>query len=187
MTRRHLEDLKMKRRLFGLPAPCLRLLPGLLGPRRPFVSSRSCLLFLSFPWSLLSTSLSNLALLSLPNRPCPPCVAQPPDPFTPVAVGSFPLWASAPALWPEQHPGAGLGSRPTPRSLSTGPSPSNPDAHPLAPSRTVQDQRGLVCAPSLPWSPKKIFSPERRGCGPRGVWPYKCGDRGRRTRVEKKS
>lgn len=177
----------MKRRLFRAPHPMPTPPSWPAWPPPAF-----CFLRVVPPFSLLSLvspfhfTLSTLVLF-LPNRPCPPCVSQPPHPFTPVAVGSFPLWASAPALWPAHHPGAGLWSRPTPRSLSPGPSPSNPDAHPLAPSRTVQDPRGLVCAPSLPWSSKKIFSPERRGCGPRGVWPYKCGDPGRRTRVEKKS
>lgn len=51
------------------PTPCLRLPPGLLGPRRPFVSSGSCLLFLSFPWSRLSTSHFPPLSFSCPTGP----------------------------------------------------------------------------------------------------------------------
>lgn len=162
MTRRHLEDLKMKRRCSGLRTFCL------LSPHPPFVSSRSSLPFLSL------LSFSRRSFRPFPSRPALSASLAPASPclrprgWQPSGVGSFGLRPSAAALWPQHNHGAGLWARAAPRSLSPGPSPSNPDAHPRARARTRTTQR-LLCAPFRFRGVGERPSPARRGCVPRGV------------------
>lgn len=171
----------MKRCCSGLRTSCLRLRPGLLSPQQPLFPPGRASSFSPFsPFHVPSSTRFR------PTRPFPPCclsLIPPSGGWRPSGLGALGLWPSAAALWPQHSPGAGLWTHPAPRSLSPGPSPSNPDAHPLALARTRTSQRTL-CRPFGSRGLRKSPSPARRGCVPRGVVPPKCTGRGWRRKVE---